>query len=290
MNYERVILELMERVSVLEEKMAELTAAKQPPAEINTSNTTEIPFEEDYYLKENPATGATRDTTKYLFEGKRYGKNRLVLAVIKRYVSNNPGISALKLMADFDRTIQGSLGVIRTASDAKYSYSDHARRFFFQPTEIIKTSTDDCVVCTQWGKFNIGNFITRAEQLGMHIQTIGGVSGNQIGYGEKMNSAFAMNQLIGQDTFMELYFPALESLHDDTSFMSFIESLRRKLDGAEIKNTRAANTEIMNAFFYGRINDQYAEVADIVEKVKKYGKQASAHISIYYAMYVLDFQ
>jgi len=285
MNYDRVILELLDRVSALEETVA-LLKSESPPTDVlmQESQVTDFGYEQvdDY------SVAGVRDTTKYIFEGKRYGKNRLVLAVVQRYVSNNPGISAEKLMATFDRSIQGSLGVLRLADEARRSYNDYARRFFFQPNEIVHTSTNDCVVCTQWGKFNIGSFIARAEQLGMYIQTVGG--GNVMNSnGEKMNDAFARSQLIGQDTFIDLYLDDLQSLHENARFMAFVAQLRKKLNGAELSNTRAANTEIMNAFYYANINDQYEEVADIVNRVKQYGKQASAHISIYYAMYVLDF-
>lgn len=284
MNYDRVILELLDRVSALEEKIEQIQAF------IKTDGV--LPNEKILWDKtvENPAVANSRDTTKYIFEGKRYGKNRLVLAVVQKYVQMNLGISAERLMLTFDRSIQGSLGVVRVAEEAKYGYADHARRFFFRPSEIIHTSTDDCVVCTQWGKFNIGNFITRAEQLGMNIQAVGGVENNSNACGDKMNSAFAVGQLIGQDTFMELYYDELQSLYDDPMFMSFIDQLRKKLNGLEVTNTKVANTEIMNAFYYANINEKYREVAEIVERVKKYGKQASAHISIYYAMYILDYQ
>lgn len=284
MNYDRVILELLDRVSALEETVAQL--------KVGNGTATEDFSECSGYEQGEEGGGShnSRDTTKYIFDGKRYGKNRLVLAVIQKYVSMNPGISAEKLMETFDRGIQGSLGVVRLAKEAKGAYGDYERRFFFQPHEIIRTSTEDCVVCSQWGKFNIGNFVARAEQLDMYIQTVGGAASNAHNYGQKMNGAFAMGQLIGQDIFMELYNDELQNLYDNPRFMSFIFQLRKKLSGIEITNTKAANTEIMNAFFYAKINEQYKEVADIVERVKQYGKQASAHISIYYAMYILDFQ
>ena len=281
MNYDRIILELMDRVSSLEEAVAALKAGR-------AMDDTE---DHEYFMDTtmNEYSGG-RDTTKYIFEGKKYGKNRLVLAVIQHYVAKKNGISAAELISTFDRSIQGSLGVIRTFADAKESYGDYEKRFFFQPDEIVRTTTENCVVCTQWGKFNIGNFISRAEQLGMHIQTIGGAANNMIGFGGKMNTAFATSQLIGQDKFIKLYENELENLHADSEFMSFIMQLRKKLAGMEISNTKAANTEIMNAFYYAEINEKFPEVADIVYQVKQYGKQASAHISIYYAMYIFDFQ
>ena len=59
-------------------------------------------------------------------------------------------------------------------SDNSYSwyYSDYEKRFFCQPDEIIHTSTDKCVVCTQWGVGNIGNVIARAKELGIGVTII----------------------------------------------------------------------------------------------------------------------
>lgn len=162
MNYDRIILELIDRISRLE---SEVSALKEELSQF--SNSSEYDEEGN-----NISTSTARDTTKYILDGKRYGKNRLVLAVVHKYIESHPNISASQLMAAFDRSLQGSLGVIRSLNDVKNSYSDYERRFFCQPEEIIHTSTEDCVVCTQWGKFNIGNFIVRAKQLDITIDEI----------------------------------------------------------------------------------------------------------------------
>lgn len=162
MNYDRVILELIDRISRLE---SEVSALKEEFSQF--SNSSEYDEEGN-----NISTSTARDTTKYILDGKRYGKNRLVLAVVRKYIESHPNISASQLMSAFDKSLQGSLGVIRSLNDVKNSYSDYERRFFCQPEEIIHTSTEDCVVCTQWGKFNIGNFIVRAKQLDITIDEI----------------------------------------------------------------------------------------------------------------------
>ena len=41
-------------------------------------------------------------------------------------------------------------------------------------------------------------------------------------------------------------------------------------------------------FYTNKANEKYPEVKVIVEKVLAYGKQASAHISIYYAMFLFE--
>jgi hypothetical protein len=49
-----------------------------------------------------------------------------------------------------------------------------------------------------------------------------------------------------------------------------------------------ANRQIADYFFKNQANERFSMVKVIVEAVLKYGKQASAHISIYYAMYLYE--
>lgn len=158
MQYEKFILELMERVSALENEVAKLKE--------RSSDNISIP------IQSKRCSPNERDTTKYIFDGIRYGKNRLVLAIVKKYVSSHPDISADELTTIFNSSLQGSLGVVRTLQDVKNNYRDYERRFFCHNDEIISTKSEDCVVCTQWGAFNISNIIARAKELGMNITEI----------------------------------------------------------------------------------------------------------------------
>ncbi|MBE5936082.1 MAG: hypothetical protein E7262_09870 [Lachnospiraceae bacterium] len=165
MNYDRIILELLDRVSSLEEEVKELkrnqNKVKDYQNDTNVNN--DFGSSRDSY---------GRDTTKFILDGKRYGKGKLVHAIVDKYVSLNPNITASQLMLTFDRSLQGSYGVVRTLDDVKVNCSDYSRRFFTSPEYIIHTSTEDCVVCSQWGTFNIGNILARADQLGIEIQII----------------------------------------------------------------------------------------------------------------------
>lgn len=173
MNYDRIILELMGRVAVLEDEVKMLKAEQE-------NRKTDLNIHDNLFDKESVVVQVRdsgqsyngRDTTKYILDGKRYGKNRLVLAVVKKYMEQNPNVSSGKLMLVFDKSLQGALGVIRTLQDVKDSYSDYERRFFCQPDEIIHTATEDCVVCTQWSKFNIDSIIARAKELGINITVL----------------------------------------------------------------------------------------------------------------------
>ena len=162
MNYDRILLELIDRVSVLETEVAKLTVNKESaPARLPLQlEKTAVNISRSYQ-------GANRkDTSRYLFKNRTYGKNRLVLAVVQAYFAENPNISASELVLTFDSRIQGSLGVVRGLDELEQTYPDYQRRFF------VHTVTGDCVVCNQWGKFNIDAFISRAKELGFDIELV----------------------------------------------------------------------------------------------------------------------
>lgn len=121
-------------------------------------------------LEKSQSQASNRDKTKYMFEGKVYAKNRLVLAVIKNYVQQfNPTYQELTKV--FDKSLQGSLGVVELYSNV-IKISDASKRFFLKDEDIIKLSNTKVAVCTQWGIFNIVKFIKQAKALGFNIETI----------------------------------------------------------------------------------------------------------------------
>jgi hypothetical protein len=97
---------------------------------------------------------------------------------------------------------------------------------------------------------------------------------------------FAISQLIGKERFLDQYGPQLKTLAENGDFMSFVAVLRQQLARQETTNTREANKRIADYFYINKANERFSEVKAIVEAVLAYGKQASAHISIYYAMFL----
>ena len=164
MNNDKQMLEAPDRVSALEDHVAKLDKALLHGQQDDIGSETN---------KKTAKPG--RDTSKYRFNGEIYCKNRLVLAVVQKYAKESPNIAAGDLMSAFDKSLQGSLGVVRPLEGLKDKYADFERRFFTKPHEIIRTSTGDCVVCTQWGKSpkpNINAFLRRARQLKYEISEI----------------------------------------------------------------------------------------------------------------------
>lgn len=148
MDIEREILELKQRI----EKLESIILANN--IEVSTT-----------------ANKSQRDTSRYMFQGKIYPKNRLVLAIIKEYVAKyNPTNEELK--SAFDKSLQGSLNVVEDYS-AAMNIKDYAKRYFFKDEDVITLKDNSrVVVCTQWGIFNIAKFIKCAETLGFVIEII----------------------------------------------------------------------------------------------------------------------
>ena len=159
MEYNELLLEVFNRIVKLEKEVAELK---------NNRNTIENVLPKKPIIDDKPQQ---RDKTRYMFNGNVYLKNRLVLAIVKDYVSDNPTITSGELKMIFDKSLQGSIGVVENEIIAKQR-KDYQVRFFARGDEIIKLKDGNMLVCSQWGILNIPNFIKRAEQLGYTIEQI----------------------------------------------------------------------------------------------------------------------
>jgi hypothetical protein len=146
MDYEKIINELLERVSKLEEQV--------------NGNKINI-------------TSNEKDKTKYLFNGSIYSKSRLVLAVIQKYVKDNRDIDMNKLSNIFDYTLIGksNFGVVKPVNDAK-KINGYPKRYYTKDDEVIHTFDGNMYVCTQWTIDTIKRFIARAIDLGFEIKSL----------------------------------------------------------------------------------------------------------------------
>jgi len=105
-----------------------------------------------------------KDSTKYEFRGKVYGKGRVVLEVIKRYVEDHPNITFSELERIFPKNCQGNTGVFSSLDLANDIYTRTGyKRHFFKPSELITISDTTIAVSNQWGIGNINEFISKAK-------------------------------------------------------------------------------------------------------------------------------
>ena len=112
-----------------------------------------------------------RDTSKHTFNGEALGKGKLVLAVVKDYISKNPDTSFDELKKAFPDEWQaggaksGNRAVFVRLVDAEKLLEDKGhRRHFFKEGETIQLSDEVIAVSNQWGIGNIGDFVDGSNQ------------------------------------------------------------------------------------------------------------------------------
>lgn len=105
---------------------------------------------------------------------------------------------------------------------------------------------------------------------------------------QRITKSFVISQLIGKERFLNQYDSLLRALASNEDFIEFITALRQDIEGTGTGNTKTINRRVADYFYINKANEKFPEVKAIVEAVLSYGKQASAHISIYYAMYLYE--
>ena len=156
----------------------EIDGEKIPVAGLNLSrfksSTNNVYVIGQTYFKEQEA----RNYDKYNFNDKEYNKERLVLAVIRQYVADNPRITFSELKNKFPNAIQGK-AVFAGIKDAKDQIINGRKRHFIKNDELITLENGTAIaVSSQWGddsKYRLGNikpFIKRQKNIPMKMANI----------------------------------------------------------------------------------------------------------------------
>jgi sugar-specific transcriptional regulator TrmB len=95
-----------------------------------------------------------RNTEKLKFNGELYGKGKLVLAVVRKYILDNPKTTLTKLKEVFPDSLQPRYGVVQEIGKAK-KLSEDRDRFFLKPEDLIKVGDKKIAVCNQFGSHNL---------------------------------------------------------------------------------------------------------------------------------------
>lgn len=113
----------------------------------------------------------SKDYSKFIFNGQEYNKGRLVNAVIRHYIENNPTTSFAELKQKFPNSIQGSFGVFDTKAKAEDIFQRWGhKRHYINPDEEIKLKDETICTCTQWNPENIKAFLNQSNTLGLTIE------------------------------------------------------------------------------------------------------------------------
>ena len=132
---------------------------------ISSDDDNEAPAETQELLQMFLQNISKRDLSKYSINGSgKFGKNRMVQAVINKYLEEHQDTTIAELKKIFPDNLQGSLGVIRTMQDTIKDYS----RYY--EAEHPKTK-EKFFICNQWGRNTI-NFVdhVNAANLGIRIE------------------------------------------------------------------------------------------------------------------------
>lgn len=114
------------------------------------------------------------DTTQYTFEGQTMGKGRLVLALVKRYVRENPGVTFQDVRSAFPDELQAGSPIQFTKQRCVVARLDDLssvarKRFHVGDGETIELRDGVIVVSREWNRFNIQHILKRAQELGYAV-------------------------------------------------------------------------------------------------------------------------
>jgi len=109
------------------------------------------------------AVRGKRDTSKYSFNGESLPKGRLVLAVVKDYVDNNPKTTFSDLKKEFpnewhNKSGKGAVFVRLVEAENLFKDKGH-KRHFLKEDETIQLADEVVAVSNQWGIGNIDAFV-----------------------------------------------------------------------------------------------------------------------------------
>ncbi len=121
-----------------------------------------------YVIADTFFKGKGKDFTKYTFNGQKYGKSRLVLAIIKEYVNQNQNISFTELNQVFPYKLNKHWPPVRPLDNPQVK---KPRYYTNEEDQIVLSDGTRIAVCTQWGIDTIENFIDYAcNTLGFQIE------------------------------------------------------------------------------------------------------------------------
>ena len=114
----------------------------------------------------------SKDYSKFKFNGILYNKGKLVNAVIKKVVDDNPEITFPELKQKFPDKIQGGYGVFNLKEKAEEIYERTNRiRYYIKPDEVIRLADNVLIsTSTQWNPENIKAFIEQAKKEKYNIE------------------------------------------------------------------------------------------------------------------------
>ena len=140
-----------------------------------------LPEAESYQIKikqqseeRREARKSSKDYTQYLFNNEEFNKRKLVLAIIKKWITDNSPQSFNELAGVFPQSLRGGKLFSTEGEAQEVSQRQRGkRRHFLEDKDIICfPDTTRYAVSNQWNKDSLAIFINHARNLGFQIEEI----------------------------------------------------------------------------------------------------------------------
>ncbi len=117
--------------------------------------------------KTKKAKKVNHNFSKFLFEGEKFGKGRLVLAIVKRIAAKNPKLTLDQINEQFSRTkTHSSFDLVMPVDKAPEG------RYFVKEDAVVKIKNKKVAVTNQWGTGNITNFLKIVRKMGFSVRSL----------------------------------------------------------------------------------------------------------------------
>jgi len=151
-------------------RLAERAEGFDSPANVIEKLLDQVDGKEHRPASHSKPEQSNRDRTKYSFNGKSFGKGRLVLAVISEFVRQRSDVSSSDLYRAFPKYLRSPHGPFVPLSEAMKIFEEEGRkRNFINAGEPIELTDGPVAVSNQWGIKRMRAFLENAERLGIEI-------------------------------------------------------------------------------------------------------------------------
>jgi hypothetical protein len=145
---------------------AEAEVTEEPSTEL------EIPVEDEQDAPQGKTTGRNKD--KYKLDGELYGKGRIVQAIVRKYVAENPKVTYKQLKEVFPDELLNRFGIFQDETTAN-SLSGSRPRYFMSEEKGDGIKLGDRKVVFTSSQFTATNLLPLmavAKKLGMKIAVL----------------------------------------------------------------------------------------------------------------------
>lgn len=98
-------------------------------------------------------------------------QGRFVLALVRKYIEDNPTVTYVELLRVFPKEIQGTYGILKSYDEAYTKFIDSNKPYFYKESDILLTGDGiRIVVSSQWVEWKTDKVMQLAQRLKYHVE------------------------------------------------------------------------------------------------------------------------